>query len=403
MAAKILSNIGLNILASVFPIFLLQFFLFPVIASRTTADSYGQFLTIVGIMSLFASTIGNVLNNSRLLNFKKYDEEKITGDYNLLLVGLVLVNIFLMGGALWFFVGTNFLLNFFILMASILLLLIDYGRVEFRIRLNYKKMLCDSFFLMAGYIIGFLFFLKTGNWLYIYFFGYAMSFLYILKKTTLFQENFTRTYLFKQTASQTLLLLTSGLLIGAGTYIDRILLFPLLGGEAVSIYFIATILGKTLFLVIQPVAGVMLSYLAGMQKFQNKLFFALTGTAIILGGFGYVMVVLISKPVLYFLYPNYAAEALMYIKVTTLASIISLASNIINPVIMRFCHLKWQVFINATYMLNYTFVSLLFLKHLGLFGFCVGIVIAGGVNFVFMVILYYVLNIRSKALVKGTA
>ena len=286
---KIVSDITLNILASVIPIFVLQFLALPLVASKIDSDSYGQLLTIVGLMNLSAATLGNVLNNSRLINYKKYEELKIEGDFNILLGVFFIINICIMFLGLWYYEKIFNMVNIFLIMfASIFLLADGYGRVEFRIKLNFKYILMDSIFLMIGYGIGLIIFMISGYWRFIYLCGFVSSFLFVFNKTTIFRESFRKTALFKETTSQTRLLLISGLLLGTATYVDRLLLYPLLGGAAVSIYYTATILGKTISLFVQPIAGVILSYLAQLKKLENNNFYILLVASMIVGGIGYV-------------------------------------------------------------------------------------------------------------------
>jgi hypothetical protein len=396
MKAKIGSDIVLNIAASIMPIFVLQFVFLPLVASEISASSYGQLLTLIGLMSLSASTLGSVLNNIRLLTFKTYEQSSEKGDFNLLVILFNFINICIMTIFIFVFMEDGLTYKIVFLAASILLLLIDYGRVEFRINLNYMRVFYESSFIVAGYGVGYLLFKYTGHWQYIFLIGYLSSFLYIISKTKLFKEPFIKTNMFKSTSSQAVILLVSGLLIATATYVDRLLLYPTLGSEAVAIYYIATLLGKSVFLVIQPVAGVLLSYLARLQRMENKYFYLLLFLSALVGAVGYFVIIAISEPFLAHLYPDYYEEALKYIKVTTLASVITLICNVINPMIIKFCNLKWQLVINATYLVNFLLFSFLFMQFYGLIGLCIGVVIASAVNLIGMIGVYYFFGMNAK-------
>jgi len=396
---KVISDVTLNILASVVPIFVLQFLILPLVASKIDSNSYGQLLTIVGLMNLSAATLGNVLNNSRLINYKKYEELNIEGDFNILLRVFFIINICVMLLGLWYYEKTFNMLNIFlIIFASVFMLLKVYGVVEFRIKLNFKYILMDSIFLALGYGIGFIIFMISGYWRFIYLCGFLSSFLFVFNKTTIFRESFKKTALFKKTTSQTRLLLISGLLLGTATYVDRLLLYPLLGGAAVSIYFTATILGKTISLFVQPVAGVILSYLAQLKKLENNNFYILLVASMIAGGIGYVFCILVSNSVLTLIYPQYVDEALKYIYVTTLTIIISIIGNILNPVVLKFCHSKWQIVVNASYLTLYGCLSLVLLNLYGLMGFCIGALVANIVKLITILMIYYMINIKGNVL-----
>jgi O-antigen/teichoic acid export membrane protein len=397
----IISDIILNIFASIMPIFILQFLLLPFVASKLDADSYGQVLTIIGLMNLSAASLGSILNNSRLINYKKYEEQKVEGDFNILLIVLFLINVCIMAFGLWFYEETYNEVNIFLIMiASCFLLLKGYGVVEFRTKLNYKYILVDSIFLLIGYGVGFLLFLLSGYWQFIFFCGFASSFIFVFIKTKIFRESYRRTALFKKTISQTLSLLIAGLFLGIATYVDRLLLYPLLGGAAVSIYYTATIIGKTVSLVIQPIAGVFLSYLAQLQKLDKKFFYILLATSFVVGIIGYWATILISKPVLTLLYPQYVDGALKYIYITTLTIIITIISSMINPLVLRFCDTKWQVFIDGTYLVLYITFSVILLDLYGLMGFIVGTLIASIIKLLIILMIYFFFNIKAQILIE---
>lgn len=390
MKRKIITDIFLNIIATFIPMFTLQFLILPYVASKIGADSYGQLLTVITLVNLSASTFGGVLNNSRLINFRKYDELKIQGDFNIILIIFVAVNVFVVSLGLIYYGRSLEIMEIVVLVVSSLLMLLNiYGSVEFRIKLNFKYILLNSVMMLVGYLVGFVVFLLTKNWLFIYFLGFAFNNFFIVKKTNIFKEPLKKTLLFKTIFSKTLLLLASGILVSLGAYVDKLLIFPLLGGSAVTIYYTATILGKTIALAIEPITGVLLSYFAHMKKFSSSNFGVLMVISAIVGTISYFGIIFLSKPVLNFLYPQYAEESLKYIYITTLSIIITITCNIVNSVLLKFCNVKWQIYINGIYMLVYISLSITFLMMYGLIGFCIGMLIAISIKLVLMIIAYY--------------
>ena len=155
---------------------------------------------------------------------------------------------------------------------SIFILINGYLTVEFRIDLNYNKFALDGVFLSSGYILGYFIYLWTGYWEMIYLIGVLTSFIFVITNTSIYKDPIIITNLFGFTSKQTFALLISQLLVSGGIYLDKILLFPLLGGEAVATYFVASILGKSLGLVIGPLSGLFLSYLARKNfQIENSL------------------------------------------------------------------------------------------------------------------------------------
>ncbi|MFV0267750.1 MAG: lipopolysaccharide biosynthesis protein [Draconibacterium sp.] len=396
---KFLADTALNILSATIPVFALQFILLPLVAAKTNATAYGKLVTIIALVNLSAATLGNVLNNSKLINFKKYENLEINGDYNLTLLFFIAVNIFfILGGLLFYGELSNTFGSLLIIVFSVFQLFRGYAIVEFRIKLNFKYILADSFFLLAGYFIGYLFFLSTERWEFIFLLGFACSSVYILYNTTIFKAPLKRTRLFKSTCPHTLVLLLSSILIALGIYIDRLILFPILGGETVSIYFTASILPKTLLLIVNPVTGVLLSYLAQYKSFDNKYFLLLFLGSASVGLIGYFLIVLLSQPLLGLIYPQFVSAAAEYIPLISAGIIIMLVTTVLNAVLLKFRNIQWQFVINAIYLGLYFAFTLTLLRSKGLMGFCIGILVANLAKLILtMAAFYFPLN-RDKQL-----
>ena len=397
MKKKIIYDVILNIVATFIPMFALQFIIMPQVALKISADSYGQLLAIMAFMYLSASSFGSVLNNSKLIHYKRYEGLKIRGDFNVYLSIFLVSNIIIMiVGLLYYGKSLDVFTFISLIVASIILLINTYASVEFRIKLNFMNILMNSIMLFFGYILGFILFLVTGYWSLIYLCGFGLNIIYILKKTNILLEKFNRTSMFKITLKEIILLLVSGVLVSLGAYVDKLIIFPLLGGTAVSIYYVATILGKTISIAIGPITSVLLSYLAHMKKFSSNNFKLLLLISSIVGFIGYWSVILVSKPLLTLVYPQYVEEAIQYIAVTTLSIILTIISSVINSVLLKFSSAKWQIIINGVYMLIYILLSMYFLSLNGLMGLCVGILVANIIKLLIILITYFYTNKSSK-------
>jgi len=397
MKKKIFFDVILNMVATFIPMFALQFIILPQVALKISADSYGQLLAITAFMYLSSSTFGSVLNNSKLIHYRRYEELNIQGDFNIVLSIFLVSNIIIMIVGLQYY-GKSFdvITSISLILISTILLFNTYASVEFRLKLNFINILMNSIMLFIGYLIGYGLFLLTGYWSLIYLCGFGFNIIYILKKTDILHEKFSKTSLFRITLKEIILLLGSGILVSLGAYVDKLIIFPLLGGAAVSIYYAATILGKTIALAIGPITGVLLSYLAHIKKFSSNNFKLLLLISSIVGFIGYWSVILVSKPLLSLVYPQYVEDAIQYIPITTLSIILTIISSVINPVLLKFSSAKWQIFINGLYMLSYIPLSMYLLTLYGLMGLCVGILIANITKLLMMIIVYFYINKSTK-------
>lgn len=394
---KIILDFILNSLASFIPILTLQFVILPMVSTNVTATEYGKILTIVGLLHLFSGSMGNVLNNIRLINFKKYKELKLKGDFAVFLLFFIIINISVTTLGMWYYDNISNPINIVLILAvSMLILISGYADVEFRINLSYKKILINGICLTVGYLIGLYTFVYTKQWEFIYLSGYFCSVFFIWKNTSILKESLVKTSEYLKTRKSVLFLLVSGLLLGTTVYIDRLLLYPLLGGVAVSIYYTSTLLGKTISLALQPIASVLLSYLVHAEKIDMKKMMTLLLAMLLLGVVGYFIVIVISRPLLSLMYPQFVEAALNYIYITTLSSILIIMSNVLNPILLRFYNLKWQLSINFIYIVIYLIASLILADQYHLMGFVIGALIASGTKlFISLTIIFLKYNIEN--------
>ena len=354
------------------PIAVLQLLVLPYMAARLGDVNNGLALTIIGLFALSAGTFGNSLNNVRLLMQLDYEEQRLQGDFNPLLILFTAVNCIVMViGTCWYEGGFHAISILLVVSVSVLNLLREYFSVEFRLKLNYNAVLINNLFLVAGYLLGTVLFYQTGYWQFIYLIGTGLSLLYILKKTSLHREPLKKTPLYPVTARKSVILMISAFCANALNYLDRLLLFPMLGGTAVSIYYSATLFGKIISMGITPINNVMLSYFSRIKDLKRKYFFYLLGAVTAVGSIGYVICVLISKSALHLLYPTWAAQSLQYIAVTTATAIFQMISSVLNPMVLRFRKTEWRIIINLSNIILYVGLSLVLVQLYGLMGFCI--------------------------------
>jgi len=243
--------------------------------------------------------------------------------------------------------------------------------------------------------LGTFLFSLMGYWQFIFIFGYGFSVLYIIKNSTLLKEPVVRTDLFNSTTYKSIVLLGSSLLTNVLNYADKLLIFPLLGPAAVTIYYTATIIGKIMSMAITPVNGVILSYIARLEKFNSKTFGLIMLLTGIVGIIGYVFTIWISPFVLGFLYPNWANASLKYIYITTATAIVGVISSVIQPFILKFNHINWQLIINGSNMIVYMVCVIVLYQFYGLMGFCIGIFISSVYQLILMICVFIVSNRRN--------
>lgn len=127
------------------------------------------------------------------------------------------------------------------------------------------------------------------------------------------------------------MLILSSALSNVLTYVDRLLLFPLLGGTMVSVYYASTLFGKAISLGITPINGVVLSYFSRLKRLKVNTFKTMLVASGILGVLGFFACMLVSRPILTLLYPQWMDQAMHYIGITTATAMVAMVISVIQP------------------------------------------------------------------------
>lgn len=386
----IISDMFLNIISSLLPIFFLQFLILPIVAKSYSDTKYGLMLTLISLVTVSVQSLSVSLSNSRLLLDLDYKEKNVNGDFNVLLIVYSLINFFVVGIGVYYYLGNIDIIDISsIILFSAIQLIRRYLLVSFRLKLNYKNILYSNLLLMGGYFVGLLLFFLIPKWQIIYIVGEIVSFYFVLKNSNLLKEPYRSTYLFKKTTKYSIIILGASFLGSAFSHIDRLLLYPLLGPKMVAVYYVSTLFGKMISMLVGPINNVILSYLSKMNKFSVGKFRWMIIISSCLGVVSYLVVVLISEPVLKLLYPMYANDALKLIYITTLTAIFMMLSNVINPIIMKFCNISWQIWVNLSNIIAYLILAYWLAKAYGILGFCFAALFAAILKFIMLIYVYW--------------
>lgn len=365
---KMLKDFAINIVATVIPIALLQLLIFPQLAAVKGNAVYGYIVTIISIMTLFSDLWGNVLNNVRLLQNDKYSEK---GDFNLILLFGVIFNIAAVSiGFSIYSTGIEGLLG--VLIASALILMRSYFIVTFRLNLSYVNILINNVILSVGYLAGFLLFRQFDKWTLIYLAGNVLSLLHLWFKSDLMREPLRRTALFWPTFKKFLVLYVAFFLKNFVTYADKLLIFPILGAEAVAYYYAASVMGKMMSMAISPISSVVLSYVVKMGSLSKKTIRRILLLILCISVLGYAGAYFVGRILLKLLYRSWFEITVELLPWTVLAAVLVGVTSVLQPFILKYKNEMYQILINLVHFCTYVSVSLFFAKIYGLKGFCIG-------------------------------
>lgn len=374
----IVKNLFFSFLSYAMPTAVLQFVIQPILANSLGSEVNGQYLTQMSLNYLIIGATATVLNTTRMLQDKEYKANGYVGDFNVFFVVYAVIIVIIVPIVQYFYIG---ILNLVDIMLCVIITLLylyhDYIFAQYRLQMQFNKILVNNILLVVGYFVGLAVFYICEKWQVVVIAAYLIGGIFDFFNTDFLKEPIRITPMFSDTLRKIGPLTISSILGSAITYCDKLILFPLLGGTSVSIYNAASIIGKMLILISSPLNSVFLSYMVQMKTLQLRLKKKnLVAVAVFLL-VAYVACVFIGFPIVDFLYPKWADESQKYIPVLVAANLFSLVGNIINTMVIRFYKLSFQISIQAINLLIYLLSAMILWHFFSLMGFCIGIAIAG--------------------------
>lgn len=386
---RIIKDMVINIAGTGIPLVVLQLIIYPIVARRIDENAYGEMQAIMSVLYLLAGTLGGALSTTRLIRQNEYETSKDIGDFNSLASISLILLIIITPFVFFFYLDSKSIIDLLLItILSAFLFLVNYYEVGFRLQLNYVRMFITKVLISIGYGLGFCLFSLTFKWQFIFIMSYAVPLGYVLIKTDLIRESFKWTKQRNLTIKNYIDLVLSSLLSKSQTYFDKLLLYPLLGGAAVSVYFAANIFGKLILQTLEPITNVILSYLSKKKTIEQSLWkvtFVIGSVFCILL---YFVCIIISGPVLRFFYPQWAVEALTLVPVATASLSISSFLSIIYPFTLKALNTNRQIIINGVGLVVYVVCVLLLYKKYYLIGCCFALLISYISKLLIIIFLY---------------
>lgn len=376
-AKKIATDMIINLAGTGIGLVVLQLVILPTVAKFIDAEAYGQMQSIISVVYLVSGTLGATLSTTRLVRESEYKEQGITADFSLYSLICTIVVLAGMPITMSFYVkGIPLLDIVLITVIGLLNYTSNYYAVGFRLKIDYKAIFISKILGSAGYVVGFGVFYFTRKWEFIFIGSFLSETLFYYFKTDLFKEPVKRSFLFKKTGQTFANLGIANLLSRTLTYFDKLLLYPLLGGTAVSIYVTANVFGKLILMTIEPITNVILSYLSKQKSISSKIWKIAIPISVAGCGIMYAVCLIVSGPILRFFYPQWAEESLKLVPLTTFCLAISAFISIIYPFTLKAIESNRQIIINCFGIAGYIASVMWLYKPFGIRGCCIALIIS---------------------------
>ena len=359
----------------------LQIFVYPLLNSRMGEAAFGNVLYVLGILAVIAPSVGLAANNIRLVESR----DKTVLNADLLLAMLPQLAVL---GIVFFAVCKGHLSGATdYIMAALLVVLTTlryYGDVEYRMTLNYKGYFVYYLVLSLGYVLGAALYTFTESWILCFLLGEAAVWLLLVVKGHVYKP-LQKSENTACVSKKVLTLAFSYLLLNMVLNLDRVLLQNLIDSSTVTVYYVASLLGKTAALLVGPLNGVVIGHLTkGKTKpITKKSFLAVSGAILAVGAVLYAGITVVMPIFVKLLYPEIQAEVLAVSSLANLSQIICFAASLLLTIMLTFCSEKWQLGIQGLYAAVFLGLALLMTKQSGLQGFVSASLAANTLRFVF--------------------
>ncbi|MBE6576550.1 MAG: hypothetical protein E7653_00245 [Ruminococcaceae bacterium] len=394
---KIVSDSIWSIAGLVFMNVAMQFAVYPLWERRAGEVALGNILYLISLMNIFAISLGVAVNYARMR--KSATDTTSNSPYFGVLLGTTVVA-FAAAMLIAFFGGVEMTLPEALLFGGLTVATMwrYYADVEFKLYLNYKSFFLYYTIIGVGYLVGIALFYVTGLWPLTLLVGEIFGLIYVLLRGKVLRID--GPIYGSDTGELVKLVLIlfgseaiSNLIFNA----DRIMLKPILGAEAVTEYYLASLLGKTIALLTVPLSGVVIGYLSKYKGdlslkamnliFAGSLVCAVLGTAACTVG-SYIII-----PILY---PDQMADIKQYFIVTNLSQVLYFIANVITVILLRFAKSRYQLYVNVVYAVAFAAICIPSALLGGFWGFCIGLLATCTIRFAVAVALGYFSIISTK-------
>lgn len=360
---------------------ILQLIIYPNLSRYLSIEEYGYLVAIVGVLTAIYQTFGGALSQTRLIRNKFYDKEN--GDFSFLIfVCCIFVAIMsiILSIRVW---KASFKDIFLYVILAISSTYNAYAIVIFRIQIDFKKFLISNIIVGIGYILGIVFTYFTDSWPLIFITAQIALFIYIFSASNIVKEPFSLTSHFKHTLSAFMWLLLSTGIANSVQYLDKFIIFPVLGAENASIFFASTYLAKSVSMIMLPLNNVLLSYIStGIINIDRKSYLFLSVATLLICAIAIILLIIIDFPLTKFFFPTLVEAAVPFFLVSHIGVLLGIAYGIIGIPMLVYAPTFWQLVLNTIQFIVYISFAIFLSQLMGLLGFCYSMLIANALRIV---------------------
>ena len=362
---------------------MLQLLINPMLNEWMGEAAFGNYQSILAVVSIMGTTFGVAANYSRMVRSR--DKKDTNGDYNIFLVVIAVLCVAVAAGTLIVYQSFNAVHFVLLSVLTVATVLRYYGDVNYRMKLNYKGFFVYYAIITAGYCLGLLLFkFVSPVWMLTILAGEVAAVVFVLFNGNIFKGKnvLTRSENFGGTMKSVGVLSTTNLLSAVAQQSDKIILGLAMGGEAVTTFYVATLLGKVISLLTTPLNGVLIGYLTKYEgRFTKKMVAVFTAVLLGLGIVAVAGCFIASEIFVKLFYPDVYADAEKYFLLASAGQVFYFISNCLMTVILRVASEKYQMYINIVYIIIYAATVIPLTMSFGIWGMTIALLITNAAKF----------------------
>ena len=350
-----------------------QILLMPIMAKIFPEEEFAKIVLYISVFAIVTIVLGSELG---IVKQVKRDEIREKSNYNRILLQLfpfiILVSIV-----------TLYILKFNvieIIMLTISILLGNtrlYSAAHFRANKDFKKIVIQNVLYLIGTVLGLFITYKLKMIAIPMLLAEVICLIFDILNTDIIKTGVSKTQSNKEIWKTFAGFGFISFLINMTTYFDKIIIYPILGNNAVNVYYATSSMSKILSLITNPLHGVILSWLKGNdEEFKKKV------TTVTLKANIPMLIItfLLSIPLTYIavmiLYPQYLEDSRKLIIPICIGVAFSTASSIVKAILMKYIESKKLVKIYVIYIIILFLGATIASYYIGITGFAYAISLA---------------------------
>lgn len=373
-----IKDILLNSFSFAIYIFSQQIIFMPIMGKLLPENTFANFIIFISIFSIISNSFGCELGIVRQIK-----EDNNSSQYNYImrwLLGSVLIVSIICLSFLKFSILETLLLSIVVSLANIRLYICSC----FRMKKYFKGVMVQNILYLIGLLFGLGLFLKFKIIWIPSLIAELVSLSYSLIKSD-FKLFSKKVKVEKKTLVAFKDYSIIEFLINMMTYFDKILIYPILGTNAVNVYYATTTMSKMVSLISNPLHSVLLSWIKNDGKSKDGIL-----TIVFKYCFSLILLIsIITIPLTYIavrlLYNSYLNDSLLIIIPISIGAGFAFATSIIKAVILKYIDSKKTLSSYIKYFISFIILSIILSKFYGLMGFALANMLSRVILFVLFI------------------